>query len=50
MRAQIEATLRQFRTIGAVRLIGSDGRCLFDQSGRDRCPAGPAAAGPKPPA
>jgi hypothetical protein len=50
MRAQIEATLRQFRTIGAVRVIGSDGRCLFDQSGRDRCPTGPAAAGPKPPA
>jgi sporulation and spore germination protein len=43
MRAQIEATLRQFRTIGVVRLIGSDGRCLFDPTGQDHCAARPAA-------
>jgi hypothetical protein len=46
MGAQIEATLRQFRTISAVRLIGDDGRCLFDQSGQARCSAGSAAPAP----
>ena len=39
--SQIDATLRQFPTIRAVRLIGSTGRCLFDLSGQDRC-SGPA--------
>ena len=37
MRAQIEATLRQFPTIRAVRLLGRSGHCLFDASGQDRC-------------
>ncbi len=40
VRAQIEATLTQFPTIRSVRLLGSDGHCLFDQSGQDRCLAG----------
>jgi Sporulation and spore germination len=44
IRWQIEATLRQFPTIKAIRLLGSDGRCLFDLSGQDRCLAGRAAA------
>ena len=48
MRSQIEATLRQFPTIRAVRLLGSDGRCLFDRSGQDRCTAGRAAGAPEP--
>jgi len=37
IRSQIEATLRQFPTIRAIRLLGSDGRCLFDPSGQNRC-------------
>ena len=37
IRSQIEATLRQFSTIQRVNLIGSSGRCLFDESGQDRC-------------
>ena len=44
MRSQIEATLRQFPTIGAVRLLGSDGHCLFDPSGQDRCLSGQATS------
>ncbi|HZO29724.1 MAG TPA: GerMN domain-containing protein [Chloroflexota bacterium] len=48
MRSQIEATLRQFPTIRAVRLLGSDGRCLFDRHGTDGCMAGRAAAAPEP--
>ena len=48
MRSQIEATLRQFPTIRAVRLLGSNGRCLFDQHGTDSCTAGRAAAAPEP--
>jgi hypothetical protein len=48
MRSQIEATLRQFSTIRAVRLIGSTGHCLFDQSGQDRCLGTPTAAAPGP--
>jgi hypothetical protein len=35
--AQIEATLRQFPTVRRVRLLTSDGHCLFDQSGLDLC-------------
>jgi hypothetical protein len=35
--AQIEATLRQFPTVQRVRLLTSDGHCLFDQSGLDLC-------------
>jgi len=48
IRSQIEATLRQFATIRAVRLLGSTGQCLVDQSGQGRCLAGPAATAPKP--
>jgi hypothetical protein len=48
IRSQIEATLRQFTTVRSVRLLGSNGRCLFDQSGQDRCLASPAAAAPMP--
>ena len=48
MRSQIESTLRQFPTVRAVRLLGSNGRCLFDQSGQDRCLAMQAAAAPEP--
>ena len=44
VRAQIEATLTQFSSIRSVRLLGSDGHCLFDQSGLDRCLAGAAPA------
>ena len=40
IRAQVEATVRQFPSVRAVRLLGSDGRCLFERSGQDRCPAG----------
>jgi hypothetical protein len=47
MRAQVEATLRQFRTIRSIRLLGSDGRCLFERSGQDRCPAGQAPGAPE---
>jgi hypothetical protein len=47
VRSQIEATLRQFTTVRSVRLISSTGRCLFDQSGQDRCLAGHAAAAPR---
>ena len=45
IRAQIEATLRQLPTVEAVRLLGRDGRCLFDRSGRDGCPAARVASG-----
>jgi Sporulation and spore germination len=48
MRSQIEATLRQFPTIRAVRLLDSHGRCLFDGHGPDGCTAGRAAAAPEP--
>lgn len=44
IRSQIEATLRQFRTIGAIRLLGSDGRCAFDRRGQDGSVATQAAA------
>jgi len=44
--AQIDATLRQFPTIRAVRLIGSTGRCLFDLSGQDRCSGPPVQPRP----
>jgi hypothetical protein len=37
VQSQIEATLRQFPTIQRVRLLNSAGRCLFDQSGLERC-------------
>ena len=33
----IEATLRQFSTVQHVRLLTSDGHCLFDMTGEDRC-------------
>ena len=46
VRAQIEATLTQFSTIRSVRLLGSDGHCLFDESGLDRCLTGAAPAPP----
>ena len=50
--SQIEATLTQFSTIRAVRLLGADGHCLFDESGQDRClagtPPGPRSAGAGP--
>jgi len=46
VRAQIDATLRQFPTIRAVRLIGSTGRCLFDLSGQDRCSGPPVQPRP----
>ena len=42
VRAQIEATLTQFSTIRSVRLLGTNGHCLFDASGLDRCLAGAA--------
>jgi hypothetical protein len=48
IRSQIEATLRQFETVRAVRLIASTGRCLFDQSGQDRCLDPPTQGVPKP--
>ncbi len=47
LRSQVEATLRQFTTIRSVRLLGSDGRCLFDRSDQDRCLMGQAAAAPE---
>ena len=48
MRSQIEATLHQFSTIRAIRLLGSDGRCLFEPSGQGRCPVGQASGAPEP--
>ena len=48
IRSQIETTLRQFGTVRAVRLIGSTGHCLFDQSGRDRCLDTPLPVAPRP--
>jgi len=52
VRAQIEATLKQFATVRSVRLIGADGRCLLDRSGLGRCLAnaapGPRASAPAP--
>jgi hypothetical protein len=47
IRTQIEATLRQFPTIRAIRLLGSDGRCIFARSDQDRCPAGQAPGAPE---
>jgi hypothetical protein len=37
----LDATLRQFPTIERVRLLTSDGDCLFDMSGLNRCLADP---------
>ncbi len=37
VRAQVEATMRQFPTVQRVRLLDRDGHCLFDQSGLDLC-------------
>jgi hypothetical protein len=48
MQAQIEATLGQFSTIRAIRLIGRSGHCLFDASGQDRCLAAAAPVEPPP--
>jgi hypothetical protein len=48
MRAELEATLRQFSTVRTVRLLTSTGHCLFDASGQDRCLGTPAASGPQP--
>ena len=44
VRAQIEATLTQFSTIRSTRLLTSDGHCLFDESGQDRCLGGASPA------
>jgi hypothetical protein len=33
----IDATLKQFPTVRRVRLVNTDGHCLFDQSGLDTC-------------
>jgi hypothetical protein len=35
--AEIEATLRQFPGVSRVVVLNASGRCLFDQSGLDRC-------------
>lgn len=35
--SQIRATLLQFPTVRRVRLLSSDGNCLFDQSGLNVC-------------
>ncbi len=35
--SQIEATLRQFPEVQQVRVLSSDGHCLFDMSGMDLC-------------
>lgn len=37
VQSQIEATLRQFPEIQQVRVLSSDGHCLFDMSGMDLC-------------
>jgi hypothetical protein len=36
-RSQLEATLLQFPTVQRVRLLTSDGQCLFDASGLNLC-------------
>ncbi len=37
VQSAIEATLRQFATVQRVRILTSDGDCLFDMSGENRC-------------